>query len=255
VENFLRREDAFLLLEFFPVQTGRFVCAAIGSNNGNVTYAYDLSIDPAEFAGLSDADLSIRVERRPRPLRKIKRNAAPCLVPLAEAPPEMLGGVEPAEFVRRARALRSNRALIERLVAAANGTEAEYPPSPHIERQIYDGFWSYSDGQRLEAFHRADWGERVRIAEQLEDARLVWLARRIIFVEQPDLLDPEHHTSLAREKAQRMMSETPAGWLTISKAIQLATSSGLGEDWDGYIRYLLNKQADAARFAPAAPLR
>ena len=93
--------------------------------------------------------------------------------------------------------------------AAANGTEMEYPPSPHVERQIYDGFWSNADGQRLEAFHRATWDERVRIADRLEDARLQWLARRIIFVEQPAVLDPEHHAAMAREKAQRMMSDAP----------------------------------------------
>ena len=248
VDNFLRREEAFLLLEFFPVQTGRFVVTAIGTNNANVTYCYDLAIDPDELRGLSDADLADRLERRPRPLRKIKRNAAPCLCPLAEAPPEMLGGVEPSVFLRRARLLRSDRALVERLVAAANGTEMEYPPSPHVERQIYDGFWSHADGHKLEAFHRADWDERVRIAERLEDARLQWLARRIIFVERPDL-DPEHHASMARLKAQRMLSETPAGWLTIGKASEAVAAMGSGLEegsWKSFGTYLQGKRADAA---------
>ena len=239
VETFLRREEAFLLLEFFPVQTGRFVATAIGTNNANVTYAFDLTVDPDELRDLSDADLANRLERRPRPLRKIKRNAAPCLCPLAEAPPEMLGGVDPSEYARRARLLRSDRRLIERLVTAANGAETEYPPSPHVERQIYDGFWSYSDGQKLEAFHDASWGERVSIAEQLEDARLVWLARRIIFVERPDLLDPAHHAAMAREKAQRMMSDAPAGWLTIGKAAEAVTAMGLdGEAWASFSSYI-----------------
>ena len=249
VENFLRREEAFLLLEFFPVQTGRYIAAAIGTNNANVTYAYDLSIDPDELRGLSDANLADRLERRPRPLRKIKRNAAPCLCPLAEAPPEMLGGVEPAEYVRRARLLRSDRALVERLVTAANGTEMEYPPSPHVERQIYDGFWSNADGQKLEAFHRANWDERVRIAERLEDARLQWLARRIIFVEKPDLLDPEHHAAMAREKAQRMMSDAPAGWLTIGKAAEAVASMAAeldGGSWARFGAYLNEKRATAS---------
>ena len=104
-----------------------------------------------------------------------------------------------------------------------------YPPSPHIERQIYDGFWSNADGQRLEAFHCAEWDERIRIAERLEDARLVWLARRIIFVERPDLLNPEHHASMAREKAHRILSDVPAGWLTIGKASEAAAHLRMGE--------------------------
>jgi len=220
VEDFLRREEAFLLLEFHPVSTGRYVATAIGTNNANVAYCYDLAIDPDELRALSDAELAARLVKSPRPLRKVKKNAAPCLCPLEEAPAEMLGDVAPAEFVRRARRLRSDRALVERLVAAANAGEASYPPSPFVERQIYDGFWSDSDARKLEAFHRSSWEERVMIADDLEDPRLVWLAWRLIFVEQPHLLAPEHHAAMAAEKAGRMMA-VPAGsggWTTLSKA-------------------------------------
>ena len=129
----------------------------------------------------------------------------------------MLGDVSPAEFIRRAQALRSDRALGERLVAAANAGEADYPPSPHVERQIYDGFWSDADARKLEAFHRARWEERVRIADDLEDPRLVWLARRLIFVERPHLLAPELHVGMATEKARRMMADS-GGWTTLAKA-------------------------------------
>ena len=220
VEDFLRREEAFLLLEFQPVSTGRYVVTPIGTNNANVAYCYDLAIDPDELRGLSDAELAARLVKSPRPLRKVKKNAAPCLCPLEEAPAEMLGDVAPAEFVRRARLLRSDRALVERLVAAANAGETIYPPSPHVERQIYDGFWSDADARKLEAFHRASWEERVVIADDLDDPRLVWLARRIVFVEKPHVLAPEHHAAMAAEKAGRMMA-APAdsgGWTTLSRA-------------------------------------
>jgi len=220
VEDFLRREEAFLLLEFHPVTTGRYVVTPIGTNNANVAYCYDLAIDPDELRGLGDIEFAARLARTPRPLRKVKKNAAPCLCPLAEAPAEMLGDVAPAEFARRARLLRSDRALVERLVVAANAGEASYPPSPHVERQIYDGFWSDSDARKLEAFHRSSWEERVVIADNLEDPRLVWLARRLVFVERPHLLAPEHHSAMAAEKALRMMAGAgeAAGWTTLSRA-------------------------------------
>ena len=234
-ENFLRREEAFLLLEFFPVQTGRFVVTAIGTNNANVTYCYDLTVDPDELLGLNDAELEARIEKRPRPLRKVKRNAAPSLCPLSEAPEKMLGGLDAEEYARRARIVRSNRALNERLIAAANKAETVYSPSPHVERQIYDGFWSNADGQMLEAFHRAGWEERVVIAERLDDPRLVWLARRLVFVERPDLLHPDHHASMAREKTQRMMSETPGGWLTIGEAFEAAANVEVGSEFIAFL--------------------
>ena len=220
VEDFLRREEAFLLLEFFATSTGKFIATAIGSNNANVAYCYDLDIDPDELRGLSDDALAKRLQTSPRPIRKVQKNAAPSLCPLSEAPPETLGDLTADEYVRRAIELRSDRAQVERLVAAMNGLDDPYPPSPHVERQIYDGFWSNADAARLQAFHRASWEERVVIADNLEDPRLTWLARRLVFVERPHLLAPEHHAAIAGEKARRMMADMAdsGGWTTLSQA-------------------------------------
>lgn len=220
VEDFLRREDAFLLLEFHPVTTARYVATAIGSNNANVAYCYDLAIDPDDLRGLSDTELAARLARTPRPLRKVKTNTAPCLCPLDDAPAEMLGDVSPAEFVRRAQTLRADRALVEQLVRAANAIETSYPPSPYVERQIYDGFWSDRDARRLEAFHGAGWEDRAGIADQLDDPRLVWLARRLIFVERPDLLTAEHRSLMAAHFAERLLADpaNSGGWTTLDRA-------------------------------------
>jgi exodeoxyribonuclease-1 len=233
VEDFLRREDAFLLLEFFPTSTGKFIATAIGSNNANVAYCYDLAIDPGTLGGLSDEALAKRLQTSPRPIRKVRKNAAPSLCPLGEAPPEVLGELSPEEYGRRARELRSDRPLVERLVAAMDGLEEPFPPSPHVERQIYDGFWSNADASRLQAFHRASWEERVIIADNLEDPRLKWLARRLVFVERPHLLAPEHHAAIAGEKARRMMADgsESGGWTTLLQAS--AELQGLLAELDG----------------------
>ncbi|MDZ4371579.1 MAG: exonuclease domain-containing protein [Phenylobacterium sp.] len=236
VADFIDDEDAFLLMEFFPVQTGRFVVTAIGQNvsQPNIAYCYDLAVDPAELRGLSDAELQARLTSRPRPIRKVKKNAAPSLCPLSEAPPELLGGVSPEEFARRAREVRSDPALIERLVAAATANEPVYPPSPHVERRIYDGFWSKADARKLEAFHTASWTDRVVIADGLEDERLASLARRLIFVEQPQSLAPEHHAAMISEMARRLMADAAdcGGWTTLPKASSdlAAIMPGLGPD-------------------------
>jgi exodeoxyribonuclease-1 len=228
VTDFLEQEDVFLLMEFFPVQTGRFVVTAIGQNAAqpNITYCYDLAVDPAELRDLSDAELQVRLTSRPRPIRKVKKNAAPSLCPLSEAPPELLDGVGVDEFLRRAREVRSDFALMERLVAAATASEPVYPPSPHVERRIYDGFWSNADARRLEAFHAASWADRVVIAESLDDERLAWLARRLIYVEQPQHLAPERHASMIGEVARRLMAEAAdcGGWTTATRAARELTA-------------------------------
>lgn len=222
VVEFLREEDAFAVLEFSPARVKPFVVTAIGDDLGqsNTVRCYDLAIDPDHFRGMSDAELARRLVRRPNPLRRVKVNAAPTLCPLREAPEKVLGGTPPSEFARRARAIREEKALVGRLLAISDATATTYDPSPFVERQIYDGFWSRADERRLDAFHAASWEGRAVIAEELEDGRLAWLARRLIFVERPHLLADHHRTAMATEKARRMIAEGDerGGWTTLGRA-------------------------------------
>jgi exodeoxyribonuclease-1 len=140
--DFVDRDEAFLMMEFDPARMGQFVVTTIGQNpiQPNIIYIYDLSADPAEFRGLSGAELEARLARRPKPIRKVKANAAPCLCPLSEVPPEILGSTSADEFVRRVRVVRSAPTLTRRLLAVATGAETTHPASPCIEQRIHDGF-------------------------------------------------------------------------------------------------------------------
>jgi exodeoxyribonuclease-1 len=233
VHSFVRQEDAFVMLEFGPTTTKPYVVSAIGENAGqsNLVYCYDLACDPDPLRDLTDVELAARMKRPSRPLRKLKKNAAPTLCPMEEASPTMLGDVTATEFERRAQVIHSDRALVKRLVAAATAAETEYPASPFYERQIYSGFWSNDDADRLNDFHEASWERRTKIADELEDPRLVWLARRLIWVERPEMLAPEHRDAMAKEKAERMMSDQPAGWLTIDGALKALAA--MGAEFDG----------------------
>ena len=55
----------------------------------------------------------------------------------------------------------------------------------------------------------------------MEDVgRLAWLARRLIWVEAPNLLADHHRAAMAAEKAARMVAKDGecGGWLTLEKA-------------------------------------
>ena len=58
------------------------------------------------------------------------------------------------------------------------------------------------------------------IADGLEDERLAWLARRLVFVERPAHLVPEHHAAMAGEIARRLMADAfdCGGWTTTTRA-------------------------------------
>lgn len=219
VSDFVAESDAFLLVE--PSRQSAFAVTALGTNpgNANLTYCWNLTVDPRPFAEMSDADLGKALGKSGSPVRRMKKNAAPSLCPLADAPAHLVPG-DVDLFEKRGRWIRGQGEFVRRVIAAMSGVETDYPPSPHVERRIYDGFWSAADTRRLQQFHGAEWPDRVRIAEELEDGRLSWLARRIIWVERPDLCSEDHAGEFTRLKAGRLLAskEECGGWNTLARA-------------------------------------
>jgi exodeoxyribonuclease-1 len=234
VADFIYGVDAFVLVQ--PSRQTAYAVTALGDHPAmnNISYCWDLRVDPRQFADLSDEELPKALAKSGSPVRKLKKNAAPSLCPLDEAPDHIVPADERELLERRGRWVRRDREFVLRVLRASADNETEYPPSPHVERQIYDGFWSAADGRRLQAFHAGDWGARVRIADELEDRRLAWLARRIIWVERPDLCPEPQATALAEEKARRLLAAEgeSGGWNTLEKASAELTNilDGLGAD-------------------------
>ena len=218
VSDFITETDAFLLVE--PSRQSAHVVTALGSNpdNQNLIYCWNLTVDPRPLAEMSHDHFAKALGKAGSPVRRLKKNAAPSLCPLAEAPAHLVPG-DVDLFGKRGRWVQGQREFVRRVISAMAESETEYPPSPHVERQIYGGFWSAADTRRLQQFHGAEWPDRVRIAEELEDARLGWLARRIVWVERPDLC-PQHHGEFTRLKARRLLAskEECGGWNTFAKA-------------------------------------
>lgn len=74
-----------------------------------------------------------------------------------------------------------------------------YPPWPDeevVEKEIYEGFPSRADEGRMQAFHAASWRERADLVEAFEDDRQRELGRRIVFLEQPEVLRSEFRDGL-----------------------------------------------------------
>jgi exodeoxyribonuclease-1 len=254
VDQFIRSETAFVVLEYFPAQTGCYVTSGIGqSRQPNVEYTYDLSVDPEPMLAMNDDELAKRLSQRPRPLRKIRKNAAPSLCPLEDAPDSMFVEATRAEYRRRAEIVRTNRVFNSRLIAISDSLDAPRETSPHVEQQIYDGFWSRADDQQLAAFHAGTWEDRVKIADRLEDQRLRWLARRLVFVERPDLLSPDARTSMSRDIAMRHLCEVEesAGWTPLrrsineTEALRQDSDQPIGGAWSRLDDYLTGKVNEA----------
>jgi exodeoxyribonuclease I len=255
--DFVETESVYCLIEFYYGKVYSWPVSTIGYNvgNSNDIYVFNLAVAPESLADLGELTLRRRLTQRPKPVRRIRANAVPILSPLDKAPHGTDGlDLGTKELHRRATVLRSNHVLRSRLVSAFEAIRELREPSPYLEDQLYNGFYTDDDEQLMDAFHRAPWEERLSIIDRFEDARLRELGYRLVHYERPDLLDDatrKAHTSRIARHLLGLDGDVP--WLTLREAIEQANR--LLDDPNGdvltYIRehrdFLQRRMADAMR--------
>ncbi len=212
---FMREQTAFLLTECYFGKPYRYALTMLDldpANSGSVI-AYDLAVDPNDLRSLSNAELQRRLRGRIKPVRRVKANKSPLLAAIRSVP--SFYGLSVDALLARAESIKADSELCRRLVVVAE--REDFEPSPHVEAQIYDGFWSNSDKSALMRFHTCNWSERSEIVCGLEDPRLRELGQRLIFNHASHVLCAEDRRLCERDHAKRLTaSDTP--WLTIEGA-------------------------------------
>ncbi|SMX25034.1 exonuclease domain-containing protein [Boseongicola aestuarii] len=160
--------------------------------NSTMQAVFDLSRDPAEVLNLSEEDLAEETKGANRALRTVYANKMPALVDLGLVG-DVQGavGLSPAEIARRAAVVSADGQFVARVGWAMEQRYPPFEPTQVVEGRMYEGFPSRADETRMKDFHAASWPERAEIAETFEDDRFRELGRRIVFLEQPDVLRPE----------------------------------------------------------------
>jgi exodeoxyribonuclease-1 len=169
---------------------------------------------------LPDADLIERLNIPVKPIRRLRANACPVIMPVEEAPTIAAGTELGADELNRRAAFLSGRPdLRDRLMTVAMQRE-EPPSSPHFERQLYDGFFPREDEALMERFHGLPWGDRPGIIQAFTDRRLRQIGKRLLYLERPDLLGHAMRTEFDRAVALRITTnDAERPWLTLPKAI------------------------------------
>lgn len=221
VADFVDGEDAFYLTEFFGSKAYHSAVVCIGGDlaQPNLRLCLRLEDDVTAWRAMSDAEMAARLASSPSPLRQMRVNAAPALTSIYDAPDFMTAGADVAELDERARAIKADKALCARLVGCWLSSRQARQPSPFVERQLHDKFPGRSDERLLEEFHASDWATRVGIVQRLEDGRLRYFGRRLIYCESRSALDGNACTLVEREFADRLLSENSGG-LTLPAAIR-----------------------------------
>ncbi|MDE2813821.1 MAG: exonuclease domain-containing protein [Gemmatimonadota bacterium] len=247
VESFITEEDAFLIWETFGNNPRVRIVTPIGKNSELAIryYCLDVSADLDTLREMSDDALLCLCRKTTRPTVTVRTNAAPTLWALYDATQEHLAPFENEdEVLERVAQLQEDRPFLERIRQAAQASEPTYPPSPHVEEQIYGhGFPSPQDEALMQRLHAVPWEERPELALQISDTRYRRLALRLIYLEQPNLLDTKYRCAVGEEVRKRLLPPLNAvvPWRSIPAAQQelktLLTNGLEGDDLANQLQY------------------
>lgn len=245
VIDYVLSETIFCYSDFYFAKPFSWMATVLGENpdNNSELYIFDLEVDPESLMALSDVKLVRRLDQKPKPVRRLRCNASPMIMP-AEDAPDFVGaktlGMD--ELERRALFLSEHEQLRDRLIQTFRSEREVSEPSPYVEKQLYGGFSSNADQQLMEVFHQVPWPERVAIVEQFEDLRLRELGFRLIHAEYPEALPEQIRSEIGSAQAQRLLDDgSGLPWMTLKNAEQellerIADSTG--EQREFYLEHL-----------------
>lgn len=251
--EFLEEAEPFLLTEFYFNRPKHMPVLRIGqdSEQTNVSVCFDLTHDLNSFRNLTDAQLQSLVVSSPKPLRKIKANAAPTMTPLDDVPDHLLGDLTQDDIAARANDLHSDEALKTRMLAAYEATKTVYGPNEHVEKQIYEGFAVSADEYLMTRFHALPWDQRHALTSQFQNPKFGFLAKRLIFAHDPNCLPHACQQEISAHVHSRVAAPDDSGvkWTTLTKARSECEKMLAGADavdlplLEGYRQYLSDRIA------------
>lgn len=170
---FIREEAAFGYFDNFEGTRCVRPLTHIGVSqlDGNVHYCLDLTHDVTALRTLNDEQVGELVRAGfASPIRRLKVNASPFVCHLWELSADDLKPADEDLLIRSAKRIQSDDEFVARLTAPARATDRTYPPSEHVELQIYGKGWpSDEDIAACRRFHESPWEMRLDIALGLAD--------------------------------------------------------------------------------------
>lgn len=189
--------------------------------NPNAWASVDLSRDPAEFLDLAAPDLLALIQSVRSPVRSIRTNAQPILLPWDQGHHAVADRQPDGIYHDRVRALLSHPTFTRQLVLALQDQYTDRDPSPWPEERLYEGgFISDGDAAACVRWHDLPWADRTSyVARHIHDPRLRTLAIRQCYLEDPWSLAPDAKARGDAWLRHRLLTDEDVPWLTLPRAI------------------------------------
>ena len=186
---------------------------------------FDLKEDPQTYFEMSMEDLKAAMKKSPKIIRSVKNNKHPVIMNPKFG--ENFDGYKQLgmkKLMERAEALRGNEEFKKKVsrILEEEAQEKEDLDSQldvQAEESIYSGgFASDADRNTMQEFHKADWKDRLIIADKFKDSRFNYFAKRLMYEENPSILPKDMHNEIHRAIAKQILSTNQEKWNTIPKA-------------------------------------
>ena len=188
-------------------------------------YMLVLDVDPDDLARMSAPELTNRLASNPKPVRVLRANAMPMLMPDDEAPKLAPTWQIGLKCLREPRWPPARKQGVTATVGGGirNERDPDGKPGSTWNRRCTTGL---SAGKTRNAWSDSiglPWKERIDLVSAFEDPRLRELGRRLIYNERPDVLDDGLRRQYDRAVAARILaSDGDAPWRTLPKALEQA---------------------------------
>lgn len=220
VVDFVDAEDGFVFTEFFGNEAYHQPVVTLGPDPDLATrrLCIRLDIDLDAIIAMPDHEQQQALSQKPSPIRAIKVNAAPTLTALFDAPEVMLDNIGLDVWEERARRIKDDGQLRNRLLANFLASRKEFDPPEVAEQRIHVGLPAGQDEYRMSAFHTCSWPDAAKLVEEMDHDGLRTFGARVVYCEARAQLQPDVRAAVERELTDRLVVETRYGF-TIDQAI------------------------------------
>ena len=226
VNTIVENEKLFCFNEYFYGKARPYVVTFLCFHpKYNWPQCFDLKEDPQTYFEMSMEDLKAAMKKSPKIIRSVKNNKHPVIMNPKFG--ENFDGYKQLgmkKLMERAESLRSNEEFkkkVSRILEdeAQEKEDLDSQLDVQAEESIYSGGFA-SDGDRntMQEFHKADWKDRLIVADKFKDSRFNYFAKRLIYEENPSILPKDMYNEIHRAIAKQILSTNQEKWNTIPKA-------------------------------------